>query len=177
MPGAFKYTPSHEVDARHRAAKAAKVSPHETRLGETKNVQSILALGNTRYFTYRDILFRIPPVSYKLGQQVLVLYSQSMAQAKKVTSTGDEKAMQEYYLTLSMLVELMWKHVEPGGRFRRVLKRLHLLKNIFRIASEKEVTELTGFFLQCRMMSTVQVTEEGSSGSLIPMSSTSSKSS
>lgn len=159
MPGAFRYSPSHEVDARHREAKA-KVSPREARLGETKNIETVLSIGSSRYFEYRGILMRVPPVPFKLGQELLALYVRSLATAKSVSKTGDEKEVDQYYIILSRLVDLLWKHVEPKGKVRRLLKRIHLLRNVFKIASEKEVTEITNFFLQCRMMSTVQVTEK-----------------
>jgi hypothetical protein len=176
MAGMFKYTPSHEVDARHRAAQA-KVSPRETRLGEQKNIETVLSIGSSRYFQYRGYLMRVPPVPYKAGQQILALYVKSLATAKEVTKTGSEKEVANYYVLLSMLVDLLWKHVEPAGKIRRALKRMHLLRNVFKVASEKEVTEITSFFLQCRMMSSVQVTEASPIGASTQTSSMNSKSS
>lgn len=158
MPGAFKYIPTHEVDARHRAK--AKVSPRESRMGEQRNVEAVLALGSTRYITYRGQLLAIPPVPFKLGEQLLDVYSRSLDDAKKVARTGDKKLTASYYRHLSVLAKLLWSHIQPVGRVKRALKRAHLLRNVFQDASEKEIQDITNFFFQGRMMSTVQVTEK-----------------
>jgi hypothetical protein len=174
--GEFKYTPIHEVDARHRAARA-KTSPRGSDTGEQKNVQAVLSLGATRYFSYRKYLLAVPPIPFKLGQQVLALYIRSLADAKQVVKTGGEDATASYYQQLRLLTDLMWKHVQPLTKSRRFLKRIGLLRNVLKDASEKEVTDIATFFLQGRMMSTVQSMEMEQLEPSTPMSSMNSKSS
>jgi len=157
MPGSFKYIPTHEVDARHRSARMA--TPHASREGAQRNVAVVLSLGTVRYITFHHYLLAIPPVPFKLGQEILSVYVQSLTMAKKVAKTGEEKATEAYYRHLNALAELLWSHVQPVKRFHRILKRLHLARNIFKGASEKEVQDITDFFLQCRMISSVRATE------------------
>lgn len=156
--GAFKYVPPREVEERHRAS-SAKTSPRGSQSGKQRNVEAILSLGSVRYFTYRGLVLAVPPVPFKLGQRVLTLYLQSVADSSTVQRGGDKQAAESYYRQLALLAKAMWPHVRPTGKVRRMLKRLHLMRNIFRDASEKELRDITDFFLQGRMTSTVQATE------------------
>lgn len=174
--GSFKYIPPHEVDARHRAAKP-KTSPRELRPAEQRNVEAVLAIGSVRYFTYRNHLFAIPPVPFKLGQKVMSLYIRTLADTKEVIRTGNEEATKSYYRQLESLSRALWSHVKPTGHVRRSLKWMRISRNVFRDASEKELLDITNFFLKGRMMSTVQATETTPEELSTRMSSTNSRSS
>jgi hypothetical protein len=165
MPGEFRYIPPDEVAERHRARSPAapprqKSSPPAPRKPATRNVEQVLSLGSDRFVTFGAGTYRIPPVPYKLGHRVLDQQVKVLAHAKQVALTGQKKPMDEFYRASDELAKLLWKHVRPLGKARRLLWRVGLMPNPFRSASEAELKEITDFFLMCRMTSSVRSTSE-----------------
>lgn len=148
-----------------RAAKRSPKASAPPRMADEpvskqRNVEPILSLGDVRYFSYRHGVYRVPPVPFKLGQRVLDSHVKVLAHAKQVAMTGDMAPTKAYYAELARLARLLWTHIRPTGKFRRLLWRLGLLRNPFAVASEAEMKAVTSFFLQGRMTSSVQYMSE-----------------
>ena len=156
----FRYIPPDEVAQRHRATPRQPNTRIPQRQPQQRNVEEILSLGDVRYMGYRTRAYRVPPVPYKLGQRVLDTHIRVLTHAKKVARGGTKEDSDQYFTELSYLVGLLWKHIRPTGKIRRVLWHLGLLPNPFRRASEKEVNEITDFFLRGRMTSSVRSISE-----------------
>ena len=157
----FRYIPpprdlgASRVSAARPTPRVEDASP-STELPTQKNVEVVLALGAARYFTFRNRVFCCPPISFPLGQRVLQVYLQVLASATEVAQSGGRKQAESYFAGLRKLARMLWSHVRPARRTGRILRRLHLTKNPFLDASDKEIQELVDFFLQGRMKSNVQ---------------------
>jgi hypothetical protein len=155
MPGEIRYIPTREADARHQAAKMT--SPRgETRIPQQRNSEVVLSLGGTRYTLFRNKVYAVPMVSFPLGQKILELYVKTVTTSREVSKTGSKKASDDYYSALRALSRVMWHHMRHTSRVLRVLRRFGMTRNPLRKASDQELRDLTGFFLQGRMKSTVQ---------------------
>jgi len=121
-------------------------------------VEAVLSLGSTRYFTFRGATFACPPVPFKLGQKVLTLYLETTSLAQSAAK-GNKQDGIKYFGRLRELVKVMWPHIRPARRWKRWTKFLHIYRNPFRHASDLEVLDVTNFFLQGRMKSSVQSLE------------------
>lgn len=143
--------PREEMDRRHRAA-APPVARDTAPRPAVRNFGAVLDLGNTTYLVFRGRPFGVPPVPYKLGQTILLLWLQAISQGKTLT----EANAPAYYAILRQLPPLLWRHMRVVGRTRRLLRWLGLLRNPLVEASEAELMELAAFFLQRRMQSGVQ---------------------
>lgn len=161
----FRYISPDEVRERHASPRQPNVTAQiPRRPSMQRNVEEVLSLGDVRYFTfghkghYRG--FRVPPVPFKLGQRVLDAHVTALRLAQQVALTGKQNLSDEYYAELDKLAGLLWKHIRPIGKIRRVLWRLRLLRNPFRSASEGEIKDVTAFFLRGRMTSSVQSISE-----------------
>ena len=151
----FRYIPPDEMARRHRT-RGMMTPSRQPRQPEHKNVEVVLSLGDVRYILFHGNTYRVAPVPFKLGERVLDSHSKLVALAKKVAVTGDKKMTDQFYRQMAIQSRLLWQHIRPSGKVRRFFWRLGLMYNPFRDASEKEITELTNFFLQCRMTSSVQ---------------------
>lgn len=155
MPGAMRYIPTREVDARHQAAKMA--SPRgEARTPQQLNTSTVLSLGSTRYLRFRNGVYAVPMVGFKVGQRILELYIIVISRAKEVAKDGNKKSSDAYYVALRQLSKLLWANMRHGNRVLRMFRRVGLTRNPLANASDQELRDLTNFFLQGRMKSTVQ---------------------
>jgi len=147
----MRRVPRDEMDARHSLARRqrAKVAPE--RPPQVLNVQQVLDLGNLVYFTFRGRAYGVPPLPYKAGQELMVLWTEAAAFTKL---TGANTA--RYMGLLQRLPRLLWQHTRVVGRIRRWMRRLGLHRNPFLQATEKELVDLASFFLRRRTMSSVQ---------------------
>ena len=64
--------------------------------------------------------------------------------------------VEAYLAALRLIVRMAPRYLLPVERARRLLWRLRLLRNPFRHATDREVGQLLGFFLACRMRSRVR---------------------
>lgn len=160
--GAFKYTPPDEATRRRQQSprQSDAIPSIAQRQPQQRNVEAILSLGDVRYISFRGKAYRIPPVPYKLGQQVLDMYTKATGLSRDVARTGSKESADAYYRAMNQLATLLWRHVRPIGTVRRVFWKFGLMVNPFRDASEKEVTDVADFFLQGRMMSSVRSISE-----------------
>jgi hypothetical protein len=160
--GAFRYTPPDEAARRRQQPprQPGAIPTITQRQPQQRNVEAVLSLGDVRYITFRGQTYRIPPVPYKLGQQVLDAYTKVNGLASDVARTGSKESSDEYFRAMQRLTTLLWRHIRPIGSVRRALWRVGGLANPFREASEKEVNDVSDFFLQGRMMSSVRSISE-----------------
>ncbi len=106
--GQFRYISPDEVAKRHRAKTPVALPRQEARSPQVKNVEQVLSLGDVRYITYRNQVYRIPSVPFKMGQRVLDSQIRVLAHAKQVAMTGNPDAMDAFYKEMSKLVDLLW---------------------------------------------------------------------
>lgn len=154
----FRFIPPDEVAQRHRTREAETLLRQNHRVPQQRNVEAVLSLGDVRYITYRNRTYQIPPVPFKLGQRVLDTHTKVLEHAKNVVRTGKKEPMDAFYQQMTLLTQLLWLHVRPIGKIKRFFWRFGLLRNPFRSASEAEIKAIADFFLQGRMMSSVQLT-------------------
>lgn len=198
--GAFRYTPPREADSRHRAARTTAAREASSREPEPsaveieiaaplpqaiqpqrklRNIVPVLTLDEATYITFNRRLYKIPPIPFKLGQRLLDLHVSVVTEMKALALYGKAADTKSYYKHLAILSRLMWSHMIPVPRWRRVLRRCWMLRNPLRRASEQDLLRLTDFFLKCRMKSSVHSMSDPELTPLneIPMLSTSSRSS
>lgn len=162
MPGEFRYVSDREVAMRHSSAKvptkspARGVRPEIARTPEIRNIETVLSLGDTRYFRFRRWTIGVLPLPFKKGQALLDLYLKTMAMGKIVAEKGDKDVQSQYYRNLGKLKRMLWRHAYPTGRLLRMLRRVGVMRNPFRLATEGELLEIADFFLRGRTKSNVQ---------------------
>lgn len=171
MPGKLSYIPQNG-NSRRAAKSAARQVPtapldaddimRAASLPRQRNVEPVLSLSGTRYITIHSIhrTLAIPSIPFRLGQRVMDLYINALNQAKDVALHGKKDPQDRYFKTLSRLTRILWTHVRPLGRIRRIFWRLGLLRNPLKQCSEQELKEITDFFLQGRTKSSVQSISE-----------------
>lgn len=117
-----------------------------------RNGRAVLDLGNLTYFTFRGAAYGVPPVGWQLGQRLALVWNE-LEEFNDQPLTRPKAAL--YFALMGKIPAVLWPRCRPVGRWRRCLKRLGLLRNPFRAATEVELIELVSFFLGRRMMSSV----------------------
>lgn len=110
------------------------------------NVRQVLDLGALVYFQWRGRSYGVPPLPWKAGAELL----DSFLEAQNLGEQISAEASPRYFAALQRMSRIMWRETRPVGIFRRLLKRLRLLRNPYRLASEREIADLAIFFLGCR---------------------------
>lgn len=113
------------------------------------NLEAVLDLGNTIFFTFRGRAYGIPPLAWREGEQIL----DTWLEAREIGDTLKRDSLTDYYAAIRKLQRLVWKNSRPTGPGRRLLRFLHLHPNPFRRATEGEIAELAVFMLGRRMSS------------------------
>lgn len=118
-----------------------------------RNIHPTLVLvdGERVEIPYRGRVYEILPVSFTDG---LKLTDVSLDLDELADAPPTRENRRRYVLALKRIVALAPKYLRPRGRARRIFWRFH--RNPFRGATDREVGELLGFFLGCRMRSRVQ---------------------
>lgn len=147
-------TPRVEMHAAHRAYRAQRAMPAPAHV-LTANMETVLDLGTTAFVTFRGRAFGVPPVAWRTGQRLLTLRMDAVAASNDGTLSPETAP--RFYQVIGELAEVLWAHTRPVGRWRRIAKRLGLLRNPFAHATEKEIVELTNLFLRRRMLSTIGI--------------------
>lgn len=111
---------------------------------EVVNEAAVMAIGQRRRLVYRGRAFDVDPVSYRDGQHLQSL-TRALGEASKSEGTTDEG------------LEALF--AEAVGVFHRLVhpRTWRWRRNPFRVASEREVGQLLGFFHSCRFRSGVQL--------------------
>ena len=117
------------------------------------NVREVLDLGSLVYFEFRGRPYGVPPLPYRAGQRLVSLWFE----VARMGATISDDNRRAYDRALAQIVRLMWRHTRPVGILMRALRRLGLLRNPFKLASEAEIAELVGFFLRARTKPTGRV--------------------
>lgn len=138
-----------EMDANWAAARKERAAVPAP---APQNVQTVLDLGNAKFFLFRGLPFGVPPLPWKAGARLLALVSEARSFAG-VPLTPDSAP--RYYAVLQQLPALLWRHTRPVGLGRRVLHALGVLRNPFAVATERELVDLADHFLALRMTSGV----------------------
>lgn len=111
------------------------------------NLDHVMDLGNTIFFIFRGRAYGIPPLAWREGERIL----DTWLEAKTYGAALERKNLPAYYACFQKLQRLLWKNCKPTGPVRRLLNRLHLHPNPFRLATEGEIAELAVFMLGRRM--------------------------
>lgn len=102
---------------------------------------------------YRGQMYELTPVSFEDGLRL----ADARATLEELEDAAPtEENVRRYRSACQLIVGLAPHYLLPRGWLRRALWRLRLRRNPFRRASDREVGELLGFFLGCRMMSRVR---------------------
>jgi len=120
-----------------------------------RNVRaSLLVFGADKVeVPFHGRMYELTPVSFEDGMRL----SDVRATIEELEDAEPTRENARRYLdACRLVVRLAPRYMLPRGRLRRALWRLRLRRNPFRQASEREVGELLGFFLGCRMMSRVR---------------------
>lgn len=136
----------------HSRWRATRRTPAPAALGSRLlNVQQVLDMGNVVYFTFRGRAYGIPPLGWRGGQELTLLWTEAVAYPSPLTP----ETAPAYYALIARLPGLLWKHCHPAGWLARRLHRLGLLRNPFRHATEGELVELAAFFQSRRSASSI----------------------
>lgn len=121
-----------------------------------KNASFAADLNEPNYLVYRQRKYKVRPLTFTVGieLQELAVRLESMADQPETNET-----LQEMLSILQDAVALFWAAAQPLGLLRRLTR--HWLSNPFETATNQEVAELLGFFLQSRTRSSVQVLASG----------------
>lgn len=111
------------------------------------NVREILDLGALIYFTWRGRTYGVPPLPWKAGAALLDAYLEARNAGESLT----RETAAQYYGALGRMAGIMWRSTRSVGRLRRMARRLRLIQNPYRKATEKELADLALFFLGRRM--------------------------
>lgn len=164
--GEFRYVPPpRDGDPRQRASRPetsprGPVAAPSKREPRQRNVEAVLSLGSTRYLRVHRHAYAVAPVPFKLGQRLLERSIEVTTLARQLAVSGKKEDTVAYYNGLFSLAKMLWPHMRPIGRARRVLKFFGLLRNPLVSASEFEIKDVCDFFLQGRTKSSVQSLSE-----------------
>lgn len=111
------------------------------------NVQAILDLGALIFFHWRGRTYGVPPLPWKRGAALMDAYLDAQSYGTPLT----KESAPHYYAALARMSREIWHCTRPTGWWRRALRRLHILSNPFREATEAELAELALFYLGLRM--------------------------
>ena len=158
----FAPTPREDMERRAAEVKAARraASPIPPRRA-AKNLAVVLTLDQATFFTFRGRPFGVPPLPWETGEKLLDLHSRATDAALQMARGAAEgkanrEAMAEYFDAIAALPPILWAHCFPASRPLRLLRRLGVLRNPFATAPDRELMEITAFFLSRRTRSSVQ---------------------
>lgn len=137
-----------QMAAAHTTARATERPRPPTQI---RNARMVLDFGSTLFFSFQGRAYGIPPLPYKVGQQLMLLTSTAAA-----FGTLTPETMPQYDALIRQLPALLWRQTRVVGRVRQGLRRMGLLRNPFLRATEKELVDLATFFQTSRMRSSVQ---------------------
>lgn len=147
------------TDPKVLAGAQAELIEHARRTAPShsvRNAAAVVELSSPQRFSFRGRLFEVPPLGFKKGIEL-----QEIAMAIE-SMTDQPTSVHDYELMLALFedaVALFWSFVKPVHWFSRMFWRWR--GNPFANAEIGEVAELLGFFLPCRMRSSVQVEPSG----------------
>lgn len=119
---------------------------------QMRNVLPAVALGSSDSFRWRGKSYLVPALSWRAGLALMDarLTAQDCRDVERV------EVRKRYTQMLGLIEKIIWRNCRPINPVSRLLWRLRLARNPFRLATEQEVIDLADFFLKCRMRSHVQ---------------------
>ena len=104
---------------------------------------------------YRGRVYELGFVSFADGIRLAEARAviESIPEEESLSAENTER----YLRALETVVSMAPKYLMPTTPVRRLLWRLRIRSNPFRSATDGEVGQLLGFFLQCRMRSRVRI--------------------
>ncbi len=129
---------------------------------------ALLVLGAERLrVPYRGRLYELGHVSFEDG--IRLVEAQTAINAIADGEATPEKVA-AYLGAMRYVVRLAPRYMVPVRHVRRLFWRLHLRRNPFRKATDSEVGQFLGFFLECRTRSRVQYPKAAASREPVPTS-------
>lgn len=110
------------------------------------NLGAMLDLGNTIYFPHRGRAYGVPPLPWRQGEQLINVWLEAEEYGDQIT----RETSAPYYRCIALLAKLIWKNTYPTPLWRRIAKALHLSRNVFLDATEREVSDIALFLLERR---------------------------
>jgi len=110
-------------------------------------------LGGAVHFVFRGRTYRVNPLPWKEGQRLSDLYDRIQRASEEVA----EGSKEEYRAALEQLPRFIWRNVQSSSPILRILRRVGVVRNPFKTASEGELISLLYFLSSCRMRSSVQL--------------------
>lgn len=152
----------HEMDERHRRARAKRAPASAPPAPTRRNLNVILALGDQEFIQFRGRAYGVPPIPLRAGERLLATYLAALEAARglavaAIAQEDDLARRAEYFDHLHQLPEQLWALTREPRRALRWLRRIGLRRNPFRDATEAELLELAHFFYQRRTRSRGQV--------------------
>jgi hypothetical protein len=149
----FERIPRERLEELAREAYARQFPRRRPQDVRSRNVRPTLLLvdGDRIEIPYRGRIYELLPVSFRDGLRLLEM--RTVLEDLEHAPTNREN-VRRYVAALRAIIALAPKYLRPRGRIRRALWAF--TRNPFRGATDREVGELLGFFLGCRMRSRVQ---------------------
>ena len=118
------------------------------------NLEASLDLGNITFFQFRGRAYGVPPLPWHEGEKILRAWSRAEAYGAELSNDD----LPGYFNCIKEMQDLIWHNIRPAGNkpmalVRRFLKFIRVLRNPYRLATEREVAE-RALFLSGRRMST-----------------------
>lgn len=149
--------PSEMVAAHRRASRPRPSAGGPRPSARARNVEPILAIGNTEFVHFRGRAYGVPPLPWKAGEKLNDAHVAAIEAMEILKDNAkDRDAIADYYRAIGKMPAILWRNCRPTGKFRRLLHRLRLLRNVFDDASDGELLEYSDFFLARRMRSGVR---------------------
>lgn len=161
----FNPTPVVEMERRARRTTAARRATSPASSLAAKNVEALFSIDATAFFSFRGRPYMVPPLPYRVGERLLELHTRAGEAGMRMQRAAaedviDRGALSDYFDALRQLPGVLWANCAPASRVLRLLRRLGVLRNPFRLANERELMEMTDFFLARRTRSGVQFLPE-----------------
>jgi hypothetical protein len=124
------------------------------------NLRAVLDLGEVIFFTFRGSPYGIPPLAWREGEALLDAWLELQEFGEQL-ERGD---LPRWYQCLERIQHILWSNTRVVGRVRRVFRRLGLLRNPYRVATEGELAELALFFLARRKSASLHARPAAANG-------------
>lgn len=139
---------SMEANHARAAARLRKKVDAMPKVQSPFNVEIVLDLGNIVFFHFRGRAYGMPPLPWAEGQRLMKVWLEA---SQHTTITKDNA--QAYFAALRQIPPILWRNCYPSSKLLRIMRRLGLMKNPFKSATEQELGRYASFFLARRMRS------------------------
>lgn len=105
------------------------------------NLDAVVELGESVFFTFRGRAYGVPPLPWAEGAKIL----RALLRLEAVPDRLAEDDLDGYYAIIRELQGLVWRNVVVTSPIRRTLRRVGLFRNPFKRATEGELRDLALF--------------------------------